>query len=77
MNHTYETKNKVFLKVGRYGRYLETENLENKIKRTSIPKNLKNEEIDLDKALKFLSLPRIVGIHPETKKDIMVISFST
>ena len=66
-----ETKNKVFLKVGRYGRYLETENLENKIKRTSIPKNIKNEEIDLDKALKFLSLPRIVGIHPETKKDII------
>ena len=66
-----ETKNKVFLKVGRYGRYLETENLENKIKRTSIPKNLKNEDIDLDKALKFLTLPRIVGIHPETKKDII------
>ena len=66
-----ETKNKVFLKVGRYGRYLETENLENKIKRTSIPKNLKNEDIDLDKALKFLTLPRIVGTHPETKKDII------
>ena len=25
----------------------------------------------MDKALKFLSLPRIVGIHPETKKDII------
>ena len=66
-----ETKNKVFLKVGRYGRYLETENSENKKKRTSIPKNLKNEDIDLDKALKFLSLPRIIGIHPESKKDII------
>ena len=66
-----ETKNKVFLKVGRYGRYLETENSENKKKRTSIPKNLKNEDIDLDKALKFLTLPRIVGTHPETKKDII------
>ena len=66
-----ETKNKVFLKVGRYGRYLETENAENKKKRTSIPKNLKNEDIDLDKALKFLSLPRIVGTHPESKKDII------
>ena len=66
-----ETKNKVFLKVGRYGRYLETENSENKKKRTSIPKNLKNEDIDLDRALKFLSLPRIIGIHPESKKDII------
>ena len=25
----------------------------------------------MDKALKFLTLPRIVGIHPETKKDII------
>ena len=66
-----ETKNKVFLKVGRYGRYLETENSDNKKKRTSIPKNLKNEDIDLDRALKFLSLPRIIGIHPESKKDII------
>ncbi len=66
-----ETKNKVFLKVGRYGRYLETEISENKKKRTSIPKNLKNEDIDLDRALKFLSLPRIIGIHPESKKDII------
>ena len=35
------------------------------------PKNLKNEDIDLDRALKFLSLPRIIGIHPESKKDII------
>ena len=25
----------------------------------------------MDKALKFLSLPRIIGIHPESKKDII------
>ena len=25
----------------------------------------------MDKALKFLTLPRIVGTHPETKKDII------
>ena len=65
-----ETKNKILLKVGRYGRYLESENMEKKLKRISIPKKIQNEEIDLDKAVKFLSLPRLIGVHPETKKDI-------
>ena len=32
---------------------------------------MRNEEIDLDKAIKFLSLPRKIGIHPDTKKDIV------
>ena len=55
-----ETKNKILLKVGRYGRYLESENIEKKLKRISIPKKIQNEEIDLDKAVKFLSLPRLI-----------------
>ena len=33
-----ETKQKIFLKVGRYGRYLETLLDDGKAKRTSIPK---------------------------------------
>ena len=35
-----------------------------------IPKNLSADEINLDKALELLSLPRLIGQHPETKKDI-------
>ncbi len=65
------TKKEIFLKVGRYGRYLETQNQEKKIKRTGIPKNFKNEDIDLERALKLLALPRLVGTHPETKKEIL------
>ena len=65
-----ETKQKIFLKVGRYGRYLETLLDDGKPKRTSIPKKMKNEEIDIDKSIKLLSLPRKIGEHPESKKLI-------
>ncbi len=65
-----ETGKMVLLKVGKYGRYLESENKENKLKRISVPKKIQNEDIDLNKAIKLLALPRLIGIHPETKKDI-------
>ena len=65
-----ETKQKIFLKVGRYGRYLETLLDDGKSKRTSIPKKMKNEEIDIDKSIKLLSLPRKIGEHPESRKVI-------
>lgn len=41
-----------------------------KPKRFPIPKNMNHEEISLEQALQFLSLPREVGIHPETKLPI-------
>ena len=66
-----KTGKEILLKIGRYGRYLEIESEDKKLKRTSIPKKMRNEEIDLDKAIKFLSLPRKIGIHPDTKKDIV------
>ena len=66
-----KTGDEIYLKVGRYGRYLEIKKENDKPKRTSIPKNIKNEEIDIEKALNFLKLPRLVGIFPETKKEII------
>ena len=36
----------------------------------SIPKNVSNEEVNLEKSLKYLKLPRFIGIFPETKEDI-------
>ena len=41
-----------------------------KPKRVSLPKDVKPGEIDLDTALKLLSLPRDVGAHPETGEMI-------
>ena len=44
---------------------------EDKPKRVSIPKNVSNEEIDLEKSVKYLKLPRFIGTFPETKEDII------
>ena len=66
-----ENKKEIVIKSGRYGRYLELKNDSDKPKRVGIPKNIKIEDLDLQMASKFLDLPRSVGFHPETKKEII------
>lgn len=69
-----ETGLNVYCLVGRYGPYVQlgeqTEDGE-KPKRASLPKGSKPRDIDLEFALKLLSLPRNLGLHPETGKEII------
>ncbi|MFN7238039.1 MAG: type I DNA topoisomerase, partial [Brevundimonas sp.] len=61
----------VHLKIGRFGPYVELCVPEaDKPRRSSLPKGWSPASIDLERALRLLSLPREVGVHPEDGKPI-------
>ena len=63
----------VYLKDGRFGPYIqlgEAGEDNEKPKRSGLPKDMRPAEMTLDYALRLLSLPRLVGKHPETGEDI-------
>ena len=80
----------MFLKSGRFGPYIQYElsDDENKIvkkkktkkqeekafRNVSIPKGISIDSIDLDRAKFLCSLPKILGQHPDTGKDITLNS---
>ncbi|MFT4078386.1 type I DNA topoisomerase [Rhodomicrobium sp.] len=67
-----ETGLAICLKNGRFGPYIQLGEGGDgeKPKRASIPSGLKGAEVNLELALKLLALPRAVGLHPETQKQI-------
>jgi len=63
------TDEEITLRSGRFGPYVQRGDGK-EAKRASLPKGWKVEDIDHEKALALLSLPRDVGPHPETGKMI-------
>ena len=63
----------VYLKDGRFGPYIQLGDAgedNEKLKRSGLPKDMRPADTTLDYALRLLSLPRLVGKHPETGEDI-------
>jgi DNA topoisomerase-1 len=73
-----DTGLEVTVRSGRFGSYLQlgepTKDADGtavKPKRASLPKGVAPDEIDLDRAVKLLALPRTIGKHPDDGEDII------
>ena len=68
----------IYVMVGRYGAYVQLgETPEGKVaksdkpKRASLQAGMTETSITLDEAIKLLSLPRVVGLHPEDNQQVV------
>ncbi len=62
-----DSSQEVTLRSGRFGPYVQLgEGKAKEVKRAGIPKTWDPHEVDFERALKLLALPRDVGKHPET-----------
>ncbi|BAS57182.1 DNA topoisomerase I [Leptolyngbya boryana NIES-2135] len=68
-----ETGEPIYVKLGPYGHYIQLgdKTEENpKPKNVSVPPKIKPEEVTMEMALGLLTLPRTLGVHPETGRKI-------
>jgi DNA topoisomerase-1 len=68
-----ETGLEVTVRSGRFGPYVQLGEAQNgeKPKRAGLPKGLSADDVDLNRALGLLSLPREVGKHPDDNEPIL------
>jgi DNA topoisomerase-1 len=68
-----ETGKPVFVKVGRFGPYVQrgTSEDDGKPQNASLLSGMKAEDVDLATALRLLSLPRTLGDHPQLGKPVV------
>lgn len=73
-----ETGEEIFVLSGRFGPYVQLGKTPEKKKgtktpkprRASIPKGKRPDEVTVEDAVQYLSLPRVLGTHPETGEEI-------
>jgi DNA topoisomerase I len=68
-----ETGKNIYCLTGRYGPYVQLGEADGdtKPKRASLPKGVRPSEVTLELAIKLLSLPRVLGVHPESGKEVV------
>ena len=71
-----DTGKPVFKKVGRFGPYVQLGSAddEEKPRMASLLKGMSLDEVDLALALRLLSLPRVLGSHPESGAEIKALN---
>ncbi|MCA9249061.1 MAG: DNA topoisomerase I, partial [Planctomycetales bacterium] len=70
-----DTHKPVFLKVGRFGPYVQRgtldEESEEKPQNASLLRGMKPDDVDFATALKLLSLPRTLGVDPKSSEEVV------
>jgi DNA topoisomerase-1 len=62
----------IFVKQGRFGPYVQMGTADDEEKKNaSLPKGVKAEDMTIDLAVKLLSLPRTLGLHPDDSEPVI------